>query len=35
MTPIRTIACGAGFAGDRVEPAVELAASGEVDAVVL
>ncbi|HUN47272.1 MAG TPA: acyclic terpene utilization AtuA family protein [Stellaceae bacterium] len=35
MTPVRTIACGAGFAGDRIEPAVELAASGEVDAVVL
>ncbi len=35
MTPIRTIACGAGFAGDRVEPAVQLAASGEVNAVVL
>jgi hypothetical protein len=33
--PIRTIACGAGFAGDRVEPAVALAGSGEVDAVVL
>lgn len=26
---------GAGFAGDRIEPAVELAASGEVDTVAL
>lgn len=32
---VRRIACGAGFAGDRVEPAVALAASGRVDAVVL
>jgi hypothetical protein len=32
---VRRIACGAGFAGDRIEPAVALAASGEVDAVVL
>jgi hypothetical protein len=31
----RTIGCGAGFAGDRIEPAVALAASGQVDAVVL
>jgi len=31
----RTVACGAGFAGDRVEPAVALAASGAVDAVML
>jgi hypothetical protein len=31
----RTIGCGAGFAGDRIEPAVALAASGVVDAVVL
>lgn len=30
-----TVACGAGFAGDRVEPAVEFARSGSVDAVVL
>lgn len=29
------IGAGAGFAGDRVDPAVALAASGEVDAVVL
>jgi hypothetical protein len=29
------IGAGAGFAGDRVDPAVELAASGEVDAVAL
>ncbi len=32
---VRTVAAGAGFAGDRVEPAVALAASGEVHAVVL
>lgn len=32
---VRTIGGGAGFAGDRVEPAVALAASGQVDAVVL
>jgi hypothetical protein len=31
----RTVGCGAGFAGDRTDPAVELAASGLVDAVVL
>jgi hypothetical protein len=31
----RTVACGAGFAGDRTEPAVELAASGKVHAVGL
>ena len=30
-----TIGAGAGFAGDRVEPAVAMAASGEVDAVIL
>lgn len=29
------IGAGAGFAGDRVDPAVELAASGQVDAVAL
>lgn len=29
------VACGAGFAGDRIEPAVEFARSGLVDAVVL
>lgn len=34
-TKIRTIGCGAGFAGDRVDPAVALAASGRADAVVL
>lgn len=33
--PVCTVGAGAGFAGDRVEPAVALAASGEVDAVVL
>ena len=32
---IACIGAGAGFAGDRVDPAVALAASGEVDAVVL
>lgn len=32
---ICSIGAGAGFAGDRVEPAVALAASGKVDAVVL
>lgn len=32
---ISRIGAGAGFAGDRIDPAVELAASGEVDAVVL
>lgn len=30
-----TVACGAGFAGDRIEPAVDLAASGLVDWVAL
>ncbi len=34
-TPAYTIAAGAGFAGDRVDPAVSLAASGQVNAVVL
>ena len=33
--PVRTIACGAGFAGDRIDPAVALARSGRVDSVVL
>ena len=32
---VRRIGGGAGFAGDRVDPAVALASSGEVDAVVL
>jgi hypothetical protein len=32
---VRTIGCGAGFAGDRVDPAVAIAASGLADAVVL
>ena len=32
---ISRIGAGAGFAGDRIDPAVKLAASGEVDAVVL
>ncbi|GAC1305783.1 MAG: hypothetical protein NVSMB16_01430 [Acidimicrobiales bacterium] len=30
-----TVGCGAGFAGDRIDPAVDLAASGSVDCVVL
>ena len=29
------IGAGAGFAGDRIEPAVELARSGTVDAIAL
>jgi hypothetical protein len=33
--PARRIGGGAGFAGDRIDPAVALAESGEVDAVVL
>ena len=33
--PERTVAAGAGFAGDRTEPAVALAASGKVDAIGL
>jgi len=35
MTPVHTIAAGAGFAGDRVDPAVALARSGEAQAVIL
>ena len=31
----KIVACGAGFAGDRTEPAVTLAASGLVDALGL
>jgi hypothetical protein len=30
-----TIGAGAGFAGDRIEPAVQMAESGEVDAIAL
>jgi hypothetical protein len=30
-----TIGAGAGFAGDRIEPAVQMAQSGEVDAIAL
>lgn len=30
-----TIGAGAGFAGDRIEPAVSMAQSGEVDAIAL
>ena len=33
--PISSIGAGAGFAGDRIDPAVLLAASGQVDTVVL
>ena len=33
--PVYRIGSGAGFAGDRVDPAVTLAASGKVDAVAL
>jgi hypothetical protein len=33
--PVYRIGSGAGFAGDRVDPAVALAASGQVDAVAL
>ncbi len=32
---ICSIGAGAGFAGDRIDPAVALAASGKVDTVVL
>ena len=32
---VRTIGGGAGFAGDRVDPAVALVASGRVDAIIL
>ncbi len=39
MAPTRRVVCsvgaGAGFAGDRVDPAVALAASGKVDTVAL
>lgn len=35
MARARTVAGGAGFAGDRIEPAVELAASGLVDDIGL
>ena len=31
----RVIACGAGFAGDRIDPAVTLAASQQVNAIGL
>ena len=31
----RVIGCGAGFAGDRIDPAVALAASGMVDTIAL
>lgn len=30
-----TVACGAGFSGDRIQPAVDLASSGTVDWVIL
>lgn len=32
---VRTVAAGAGFAGDRIEPAVAMASSGIVDDIVL
>jgi hypothetical protein len=35
MTRSKTVACGAGFAGDRIEPAVLAAVSGQVDAIAL
>ena len=35
VKPICRIGSGAGFAGDRIDPAVALAASGEVDAIAL
>lgn len=35
MTTTRTIACGAGFAGDRIDPAVRIAASGRAQAIAL
>jgi|SRR5579883_854778 len=35
MTSGRTIAAGAGFAGDRIEPALYFAKSGLVDSIVL
>ena len=31
----RVVACGAGFAGDRTDPAVALAASANIDAIAL
>ena len=34
-TPVCSIGAGAGFAGDRIDPAVALASSGQVDTVVL
>ncbi len=34
-SPHRIIACGAGFAGDRIDPAISLAASGTVHAIAL
>ena len=35
IKPICSIGAGAGFAGDRIDPAVALAASGQVDTVAL
>ena len=35
IKPVCSIGAGAGFAGDRIDPAVALAASGQVDTVVL
>lgn len=34
-TPTRIVACGAGFAGDRADPAVRIAASGRAHAIAL
>ncbi|HJQ57561.1 MAG TPA: acyclic terpene utilization AtuA family protein [Vineibacter sp.] len=33
--PSRVIGCGAGFAGDRIDPAVTMVASGQVHAIAL
>lgn len=35
MTDTKTVACGAGFAGDRIEPALLAVMSGRVDAIAL
>lgn len=35
MSPICRVGAGAGFAGDRIDPAVKLAASGRIDAIGL
>ena len=33
--PFRIIGCGAGFAGDRIDPAVRIARSGQAHAIAL